>query len=412
MNGHPGVPRKPLIVTTLAGLTVGALGGWWAGSRHAPAENSSRAALSPARQQASPSPVAPPGVGKPAAAPDAAVESPATDAPAATAQIARALRSTNPVKRSLQFHAVLALMTPENGQFYLDGWLEYLRENPPPLSEAPLFNRRIGEVLGAVVVGSRTGDSPRDGRGARTFVRDQFLGWMDTDPTAARAWLDGLENEEFRETMVGSYFDAMSEENPAGAVALLRTMPEDLQVRYARQMVSTMREAKSPEEVGNWISGLAAGGDENRNAPWLHAACDGLMESLLNQTRGAGELAARIFEQHSGQPYADHSWGLTIAGRYAASDPANGLAWALRMAARPEFSSNADILRAAGDGIPAGQLLAAADLCDPADGPARDLLLARIAERLQESDPAAAAATAARIKDPTLRPVPPPDSAP
>jgi hypothetical protein len=355
--------------------------------------------------------VAPPSAGKSAAAPDATVESPATDATAAAAQIARALRSTNPVKRSRQFHAVLALMTPENGQFYLDGWLEYLRENPTPLSEAPLFNRRIGEVLGAVVVGSRTGDSPRDRGGARTFVRDQFLGWMATNPAAARAWLDGLENEEFREAMVGSYFDALSEENPAGAVDLLRTMPEDLQLRYARQIVSTMREAKPAEEVGDWISRLAAQSDDIKTAPWLHAACDGLMESLLNQTRGAGELAARIFEQHSGQPYADPSWGLTIAGRYASSDTANGLAWALRMAARPEFSGNADILNAAGDGIPAGQLLAAAESCESADGPARDLLLGKIAERLQESDPAAAAAVRDRIRDSALHPVPPPDSA-
>jgi RNA polymerase sigma factor (sigma-70 family) len=332
-------------------------------------------------------------------------EAPATSRDEAAAQMGRALRTNDPILRTRRFIDVLALMTPENGQAYLDGWLKYCSDNRTPADQAQLFNRRVGQVLGKVVTGNRTG-TPGDMRGnGGGAVRDQFLGWMDTDPGAAKAWLDGLKNEAFREAMVGPWLEVTARQNPAAAAAWLRTLPEDLQRRYAQQMVKSLRESRPAQEVGDWFTGIASENADTLHAVWLCTAWDTLMWSVT-ETKGIGPEAIRLFEQHAGQPYADSSWGERIAGKFLASDPPNGLVWTLRMAARPEVSDSDAFLSRAAATVSAEKLPAVIASCqDLSDSPSRDSLLGMLALRLTETDPAAAAAAVARIKDPARRPV-------
>lgn len=76
------------------------------------------------------------------------------------------------------------------------------------------------------------------------------------------------------------------------------------------------------------------------------------------------------------------------------------------MAERPEASDSQDLLSRTAAAIPPDKLTAAVASCqDAAGSPSRDTLPGMPALRLNETDPAAATAAIANIKDPALRPV-------
>jgi hypothetical protein len=297
------------------------------------------------------------------------------------------------MERMKSMLVVLDKMTPENGQTYLDGWLEYVNQAPPPLAESPLFDRKIGEVLGPVVVGKRTGTSWDMAR-ANNAVREQFLGWMTVDPAAAKAWMDGLKNEEFRERLVDEYVSGIAQKDVSGALTFLKTLPEDLHGPSAEAIVAAVKAEKSQEELGLWLNNLAAGAGEEKDAAWLRSVSNALMQNLANG-RMVGAPAAAIFEQHRGQPYMESSWGGTLAQAYARSDTPAGLAWAAG------FSDDANMLQSAIRGVPPEKFDDAIQWAQsPGAGNARDSVLNGIADRLQSGDPAKAEQVRALVNSP------------
>ena len=329
---------------------------------------------------------------------------PAKDPTAALAQITDALRSRDPIQRFGKFSAVLGLMDASNGKMYLDAWLLFLKTDQVVLAHSEMMNRRLGQTIGETVVANRTG-TPYEMSGTRTWLRDQFLGWMETDPSAGWKWLDGLKNEEFREIMAGVYLESAVLENPAQAVAVLNTVPPELQAEYGSQIVRTLRSTQPAGQVSEWITNQANSSEENRRAPWLKAGTDALMESVSN-TRFPGANVARMFVQHLGQPGLDHrGWGGRAAKQYANAEPEAGLTWAATMAARPEFAGDLSIIGMAVEGIPPEKLVETAKgnfLLE--NGPARDTALSYLALRLNSIDADAATAAAALIHNPQLRP--------
>ncbi len=75
---------------------------------------------------------------------------------------------------------------------------------------APIVNHRLGELDGPYLVGTRTGDTKEDEFGLTHFVLHQFTGWMTADPTAAEKWLEGLQNQEYKENLRTLYNEAIA----------------------------------------------------------------------------------------------------------------------------------------------------------------------------------------------------------
>ncbi len=329
--------------------------------------------------------------------------SPAQDASTAAAQFTWALRSADPIQKTQRLLAVLELMTKENASLYQDGWREFLRDNLGQDAPAVLLNRRFGQLIGAEVVGNRKG-SDFDMSGARSWVRDQLLGWMDTDPGAARKWLDGLENEKFREVMIGSYLESGVAKNPAGAISILDQLPADLQKTYAGQMIYALRLTAGAAEVSNVLQTMAIG-KGSPSPPWLKVSYETLMSSIIDN-RTVGEMAGDVYAQHLGQPYANSSWGYRLAERYANTNPAQAINWAKDIAQRdPTAASDGKLPAAAIKGIPDSKLAEAVPAClGQPRGFFRDTLLASLANRLHASQPAEAASLAQQIDSPGAKP--------
>ena len=306
---------------------------------------------------------------------------PARDRQTAAAQFRCALSSLDRLERMKNLLVLLDKMTPENGQAYLDGWLDFVNDQPVPVAEAQLFNRRIGEVLGSVVVGRRTGTA-WDEKNALSAVREQFIGWMYADSAAAKGWLDGLKNESFREKLLDAYVVVTAQKDMPGALAFLQSLPEEMQPQSASVIITAAKAARNQEQLGAWFQDLVKGAGEQKDASWLRATGDALMQNLAG-ARTAGASAAAIYEAHCGQPYMSAQWGARLAGVYARSDAAEGLAWAAKMSA----AGQEEMLPAAIVGILPDKLDHALQWAQATPGgPQRDSLLAGLAERYAATD--------------------------
>ena len=315
-----------------------------------------------------------------------------------------ALRNADPLKRMHQLLALLDLIQPENAGLYYKGWVDYLRRNRVDLGLEALINRRLGQTGGAKFVGSRKGEGA-DMAGTGTYVRDQFLGWMDRDPGAARKWLDGLQNEKFREAMIGGYLQYEAGRNRASIVAVLQSIPEDLQIQYGGEIVQSLRAGNSGKEINDWITAMAAEGEANTKSAWLKAVMDGFMQQETS-VKGGGATPAEFYEAHAGQPYLSPDWGAKAAARYASENPTAALDWAFRISGRPEFNGNQELMTAAVSKVHHDRLVDAVTQCAAFSASRhRDAALAALAVRLVEAQqPEQAARAAASIADPALRP--------
>jgi hypothetical protein len=103
-------------------------------------------------------------------------------------------------EQTTAFEYLVKSITPEKAELWHKAWMRgpYMQAET---EMTHLYNCRIGEVYGPVVVGVRDGYGPKDMMGADWFVKDQFQGWIRSDPAAAEKWLDGLQHPEFRAAM-------------------------------------------------------------------------------------------------------------------------------------------------------------------------------------------------------------------
>lgn len=110
----------------------------------------------------------------------------------------------DPDAQTAAFQNVLAGITSTNAATYHKAWMTGPYERTSGGQEQ-MYNSHIGEVYGPVVVGMRDGTGPKDMMGAYSFVKDQFQGWIRTDPPSAEKWLDGLTFEPFRTAMESAW---------------------------------------------------------------------------------------------------------------------------------------------------------------------------------------------------------------
>lgn len=200
-----------------AGATAGALGGYWAGTaRPTPSSAIASAPDRPVRvlqdstalESLPPPRPDDPFAGKPrtgqartASDPTTHLESPQalTAEDQAWEEFAK-IETLPPAEQLDAFKNLVAQITPENVETYHKAWMRGIAQKANFVWDS-LYNRHLGKIHGAKVVGTRDGYNSKDMGGASSYVREQFIGWIETDPAAAEAWLDRLEHPEFKAVM-------------------------------------------------------------------------------------------------------------------------------------------------------------------------------------------------------------------
>ncbi len=114
------------------------------------------------------------------------------------------LASSSEEARSAVMLKEFATITPENALLYQSAWREVAAADPNGNALWGALNRRLGQLVGPEVVGKRTGESGRDKAGAKSYVKDQLLGWMESDPQAARMWFQNLKPSAFQTELLAS----------------------------------------------------------------------------------------------------------------------------------------------------------------------------------------------------------------
>lgn len=121
----------------------------------------------------------------------------------------------DPDAQTAAFQNMVAGITPANAAAYHKAWMsgQCVRASD---GQEQMYNSHIGGVYGPSVVGVRDGTGPKDMMGAYSFVKDQFQGWIRSDPPSAEKWLDGLSFEPFRIAMESAWDEAaLASQNPA-----------------------------------------------------------------------------------------------------------------------------------------------------------------------------------------------------
>ncbi len=113
----------------------------------------------------------------------------------------------DPSLRAQSLSNLLLFITPENSEMYFTGWMQVSQAFRSFPEENTRANYNWGKLKGPEVVGVRTGTRPADIGGRNGFVKAQFQGWISADPAAAKAWMDGLGESEFR-TAMQTHWDA------------------------------------------------------------------------------------------------------------------------------------------------------------------------------------------------------------
>ncbi len=121
------------------------------------------------------------------------------------------LDSPNEEGRADAIRAELSKITAQDAVTFPSLWREVATIKPEANGYWSALNHRIGQVAGSETVGKRKGDRGRDMDGVRSYVKDQFAGWMETDPKGAEAWLSGLKNAEFQSALLEAYSKEMQQ---------------------------------------------------------------------------------------------------------------------------------------------------------------------------------------------------------
>ncbi len=236
--------------------------------------------------------------------------------------------SSDPIKRARQLLAVIDLITPENMDYYVEGWKATIREYRSLEGLAVMVNRAFGRVGAATLTAERKGDE-RDMLGVNSYVRQEILGWMESDPAAVKQWIDGLENEAFRDAVIPAYLEGLIPQAPDKILDAVNALPADLQPRTAVRLVTNLRETLPMAQVDYWLTSVArAAGTET--PPWIIDSYHSMMGSALN-ARAPGPEVAALYEAHADEPWVAQ-WGTPLAQKYAANHPDDAIPWLTRLA--------------------------------------------------------------------------------
>jgi len=239
-------------------------------------------------------------------------------------RVSGALAQTDPLQRMTGFLRLLASCDAESIPEVEAAWMKLKASGIELPAEEALLDYRLGQLKGAEGLGGH-GESPAD-FAKLPSVRQRFEGWLQADPYAAEAWLDGLPAGKFRDQMALSMIVATSAAgDPEGALERVADLPEHLRQMAGRSMGERIRETGSMESASEILERLG-GRSEEGHTPYLK----GVLESLLNENSGAnGERVTSLLESHLDQAYVDSGALAQVTAGKGRTDPASALDWAV-----------------------------------------------------------------------------------
>lgn len=238
-----------------------------------------------------------------------------------------AFSTKDPYVRMRRIMEELEHTNAENVEDLRNTWREYIASGMPKYGLDYFINRSIGKALGAASLSVRTGTrADYDSLGA---IGNEIEGAMLSDAKGVRNWYDSLNNEKFREALLGPYIGALAKSDRATALTVMQQLPAEFQSRCVGAIIGGVKSAEGAQAVFAMVrstldSPTAAA------APWAGE----LFEQAISQTtrnRQETVLCAAFLEEMSGKSYASFNGAPHIAQRYAQMYPVEALEWASRM---------------------------------------------------------------------------------
>lgn len=158
-----------------------------------------------------------------------------TDAVDLTAQWRQALYQTDPLKRSLAINTLLNSLTPENALEIAAVFDAAHQTGARYTEEHKMFMRAWGAVDGANALRHAL-DQAGETKGS-PVVLSAIAGWATTDPTAARDWVENLEDGQAKEDIIVGLLDGWAIVDHESASRYIESRPRTPARNRARQML-------------------------------------------------------------------------------------------------------------------------------------------------------------------------------
>ncbi|YCM43266.1 hypothetical protein V2O64_18340 [Verrucomicrobiaceae bacterium 227] len=308
---------------------------------------------------------------------------------------------TDALLANKMFADLLLELNPTNARGLFDALLEKEKNGGDTGQQMGLFLEAWGKVDGAAAV-KAVAELDGDGRRRGFASISAMKGWASTDPTAAKAHLDGLENGFEKGMMAQGLVSGMASTDPDAATAYVLEVDAAQRAsgeegdRWRGFAVDRQMEAIAKAQIQRGMSSATAWAESLPEGSIKSSAFDSVAESYA---RSNPEEAAEWVKAHADKDYAERAVR-EISEELARKDPAAAVSWAEDL---PE-ASQASAMRTSiemwtrEDPVAAGNYLTTMG-----ESPARDSAVSSFARSYDREDPSVAAEWAGSIADEKMR---------
>lgn len=232
-----------------------------------------------------------------------------------------ALRSSDPVARMSAFLQVLSSCDASGVEQARKALDEMKTSGISLTGEQDLAHIRAGQLMGAELLADRTGKA-EDLDEIATLKR-QYEGWIQSDPHAARQWLDGLPTGKFRDQMAVAFIADNTKSDPLGSLDLVASLHPSQQAAAAGRVAAVTPMA----DASALLRKLEA---NTRGLENLYL--ETIFTELAGKAAGGNDPAAvSMIEEHLNQPYVSDSALSLVSAAKAKFDPQGALHWAVEI---------------------------------------------------------------------------------
>jgi hypothetical protein len=311
---------------------------------------------------------------------------------------------TDSLVANKMFADLLLELRSENARDVFEALLEKGKNGGDTGQQMGLLLEAWGKIDGAaalMAVGEMDGDGRRRGFASIAAMK----GWASTDPEAAKAHLEGLENGFEKSMLVQGMVSGLASTDPSAATAYVLAIDAEQRAsgeeggrddRWRGFAVDRQMEAIANAQMQRGMKEATAWAESLPDGSIKSAAFDRVAEGFA---RNSPEEAAEWVKAHADQDYAERAVR-EISEELARKDPASAVNWAEEL---PE-ASQAGAMRTAieqwtrEDPTAAGEYLTSMSV-----SPARDAAVSSFARTFDREDPALAAEWAGSINDEETR---------
>ena len=297
------------------------------------------------------------------------------------------------------FADLLLELSPENAREMFEALQEKGRNGNDVGQQMGLLLEAWGKVDGAAAVAA-VNDLEGDGRRRGFASISAMKGWASTNPDAAKAHLEGMENGFEKGMMMQGLISGMASTDPDAATAYVLKADaergEDGDDRWRGFAMDRQTEAiaraqmqRGMSEAKSWAEGLPEGSIKS-------SAFDRVAE---NYARSNPEEAAEWIKTHADQEYAGRAVR-EVAEELARKDPAAAVSWSEDL---PEASQESAMRTSMERWTREDPTAAGEYLTSMGESPVRDTAVSSFAQAYDRENPALAAEWAGSIANEEMR---------